>query len=572
MQGDRQHSGDLAAVAAKPADQRPEAAPDGSRPATATRRWLIAAVFVVGAIALFAVLVRISYGVAVTSDAANNALQAWDILHGNGLLHGWIIGDATYYTFELPVFVVTEVIFGLSMAVPHVADAAVYVLVIASAVGLARTGSRGRGAAVRTGIVLAIMTIPLLYAAGVSLLVEKPDHIGTAAITILSFILIEKWAGRRYGAPLLCLLLIAGLFGDATVLYVTVPAIVLVCLYRVIRERRILTADGALLLAAAASVPLEMALHSLVQHLGGYLMVAPHTQLAPASQLGANFHLTWHGLYFIYGGLMGPEAALGLVGPVLAWASIAAAVYGFGRVVGSWNRSSRAEQLLCVAIVLNIAAYLFSTLPVVSNPREMVFVLPAGAVLAARGLTRGGLLAGRRAWPALAAAAALTVVSLAGAAVQPAAPQDQVPLAAWLKAHGLRYGVAAYWNASAVTLQSGGDIMVRSVVRRDHRMAANDWETKWDWYYPSEHDATFAIANIGLGTGARGPNTITVADFEQAFGKPVATYPVAGQIVMIYNKNLLAEVKPALPLPTALGHGTHRRQSERAAGRARLAR
>src|ERR1700744_1841430 len=91
------------------ADQRP-----GSR-----RRWL-AAIFVAVAIglafALSVVLDRISYTFPADSDSANNALQAWNMMHGNLLLHGWIIGDATYYTFELPVFMITEAIFGLGSA------------------------------------------------------------------------------------------------------------------------------------------------------------------------------------------------------------------------------------------------------------------------------------------------------------------------------------------------------------------------------------------------------------------------------------------------------------------------
>jgi hypothetical protein len=579
MHEDRPHSDDLGAVAAKLAQQRPEADSDSSRPSGAMRRWPTAAIFVVGGIALFAVLVRISYNIEVTSDAANNALQAWDILHGNALLHGWIIGDATFYFFELPIFAIAEAIFGLGAVVPHVASAVVYVLVIASAVALARTGSRGMAAAIRTGIVLAILTIPLLYLNGVSLLVAKPDHTGTAAITIMSFILIEKWAERWYAALLLCLLLIAGQVGDATVLFVTVPAIVLVCAYRLVRARKMRTADGALLLAAVASTPLEMLLRSLLLHLGGYLMVAPNTRLASASMLAENFHLTVRGLVFMFGGITGARADLGLVGVVLAYAAIAASVYGFGRVIVTWTRATRAEQLLCVAIMLNIGGYLFSTLPVISNPREMVLVLPAGAVLAARGLARDsmlvrdGILAGRRAWPALAAAAVLTLVPLATAAAQPPAPQPEAPLIAFLKAHGLRYGIAGYWNASAVTLVSHGDIMVRSVARRDHGMGANDWEAKADWYFPSEHVATFAIANISrTPERLQGPNTLTVADFEQVFGKPVATQHVAGQIVMIYNKNLLDQVAPALPLPTTPGPWAHLHRSGRADPRAQLAR
>src|SRR5271169_2849675 len=69
----------------------------GTHPAV--RRWWAAAAWVGGGVALFAFFLRISLSGRVDSDGVNNALQAWDMLHGNVLLHGWLIGDATFYFF-----------------------------------------------------------------------------------------------------------------------------------------------------------------------------------------------------------------------------------------------------------------------------------------------------------------------------------------------------------------------------------------------------------------------------------------------------------------------------------------
>ncbi len=63
------------------------------------------------------------------------------MLHGNFLLHGFIIGDATYYTFELPLFVVTEVFFGLHSVTVHLVAALTYLIVAACAVAVAVTAS-----------------------------------------------------------------------------------------------------------------------------------------------------------------------------------------------------------------------------------------------------------------------------------------------------------------------------------------------------------------------------------------------------------------------------------------------
>src|SRR6267378_2465393 len=77
----------------------------------------------VGGVARFACYLRISFTGHVSSDGANNALQAWDMLHGHLLLHGWILGDATYYTFDLPVLALTELFSGLGNLTSHVASA-----------------------------------------------------------------------------------------------------------------------------------------------------------------------------------------------------------------------------------------------------------------------------------------------------------------------------------------------------------------------------------------------------------------------------------------------------------------
>ena len=51
------------------------------------------AAWVAGGLALFAFSLRISFGERVDSDGANSALQAWDLVHGHLMLHGWIMGD-----------------------------------------------------------------------------------------------------------------------------------------------------------------------------------------------------------------------------------------------------------------------------------------------------------------------------------------------------------------------------------------------------------------------------------------------------------------------------------------------
>jgi hypothetical protein len=67
----------------------------------------------VAALVLFLCYLRLSDTIPGNPDGADQALQAWDMLHGNWLLRGWTVGDVSYYTTELPEYIVVELIRGL---------------------------------------------------------------------------------------------------------------------------------------------------------------------------------------------------------------------------------------------------------------------------------------------------------------------------------------------------------------------------------------------------------------------------------------------------------------------------
>jgi hypothetical protein len=505
-------------------------------------------------VALLALLFRISLSFPQDSDGANSALQAWDILHGNLLLHGWIVGDATFYTFELPLYSITEFFFGLHSATIHLGAALTYLIVAASAVALARVDSRAVSTAARCGVVIAILAAPLVTPRGVYTLVELPDHTGTAAILLLSLLLVDRAPAWRFTPLLLCAILGAGQLGDATVLYVAVPAILVVSAYRILitinRRARVSlrTGDAAIAAAAVASVPLAVLAHAAIVHLGGYAMIPPRTKIAPPGLLGHHAVLALQGILTLFG-VASQGAALGTVGALFGLTCLLAAACGFAKVIWTWRTATRAEQLLCAVIVSNMVVYVISSIPVPGDAWELAAVLPCGAVLAAQAVVPGRIAGGRRAWVAIAAAAVVALLPLAAAATRPPVTPPAARLATWLQAHRLMYGIAGYWDASAVTVQSGDRVEVRAIAlvynnARPVRFGAYDWETKASWYNASQHDATFVIADR--------PHSylyddFTVAVIEKYLPDPVATYHVAGHTILIYRTNLLKKVVPARP-------------------------
>ena len=300
------------------------------------RRLLGATPWIVGCLALFALYARISFTRHVTSDAANNALQAWDMLHGHFLLHGWIIGDATYYTFDLPVLALTEIFFGLSNLTSHVASALTYLIVTVSAAALALAGSRGLARVARCGVVVAVLTATLLVESSTPYLLGAPDHIGTSVFLLVSFLLIDRVPARWYTSPLLLAILCAGQIGDATVRYVAVPAVIVVCGYRVMAARKVRTGDAANALAAAASVPLASVVRAVMLHFGAYQMVAPKTTISQPGQWPHNAALAWHALRVLFGA----ESGSGSPAPAPRGIHPRAGLLGGS---GGWLRAGRVD-------------------------------------------------------------------------------------------------------------------------------------------------------------------------------------------------------------------------------------
>src|SRR5437762_1249584 len=217
--------------------QRTGEEPQGNRFA----RWAWLAAFAVSAIALFLCFLRFSWTYPATSDGADQALQAWDMLHGNWLLHGWTMGDVTYYPTEIPQYALVELVRGLGADVVHVAGAMTYTLLVLAAGLLARGRATGREGLIRLLVAAGIMLAPQ-FGNATHLLLSQPDHLGTQLPLLLVFLLLDR-APRRWYVPVTAgVVLTRVIIADRVALLDAVVPLALVCgarvLWVVLRHRR----------------------------------------------------------------------------------------------------------------------------------------------------------------------------------------------------------------------------------------------------------------------------------------------------------------------------------------------
>jgi len=184
----------------------PEAGGGADRDRARPARWVWPAAYALSAAALFFCYLRISGTQPVTSDGASQALQAWDMLHGNWLLKGWTVTDVSFYTTELPEYVLVEIVRGFGASDVHIAAALTYTLLVVL-VGLLAKGSKtGAEGLTRVLIASGIMIAPQV-GHGAFILLLAPDHTGTGVPVLVTWLLLDR-APRRWWVPVLtCLTL-----------------------------------------------------------------------------------------------------------------------------------------------------------------------------------------------------------------------------------------------------------------------------------------------------------------------------------------------------------------------------
>jgi hypothetical protein len=523
--------------------------------------WLIRLAWLAGLIAagigLYLCYLQASRTARVGSDGASNALQAWAMLHGNPLLRGFTVSDVSFYTTELPEYMLVEMVRGLHADVLHVAAAITYTLVVLTGAMLARGRAKGREGVVRMLIAAGIMIAPQL-GPGVFILVFQPDHIGTQVPLLLTWLVLDRFPRRWYVPVVVCAMLAWIDIADRLVLLIGVAPLAAVSAVRayqaLVQRREGLRGawfDLSLLVAAGASAEIASTVVKQIGAHGGYTVLPVSNALAPVSEMSAHSWLAVESVFGLYGadffGISSPGLDAGIA--FLHLVGLGLALWGLWLVVRRFfSCEDRIAQILALGILVNVAAYLLSTTPVTYwSARELAGVLPAGAVLAGRML--GGRFLAVRLVPAMTVVLACYLAALGYTAAQPPRPAITQDLADWLAAHHLTYGLGSYGVANVTTLASGGTVSIRSVSFHNKNAAPGPYEFDQAWYDPRLHDASFVVL-----MNPRVPlDEIATWEVRNVFGRPTHVYDFGPYVIMTYDINLLTDLSPSLPPPPLPG-------------------
>ncbi|MBS2962458.1 hypothetical protein KGA66_05335 [Actinocrinis puniceicyclus] len=524
------------------------------------------------AIVLFTLYLHQARTAPLNGDGAGNALQAWDMLHGNLLLSHWSVSDVSFYFTELPEYMLVEAVHGLNGDVVHIAAALTYTLAVLLACWLARGRARGAEAAVRVLIVLVVMLAAPARGTGVVIELDSPDHFGTAVPLLVFFLALERLPRRRFTPVLLFLLLVWAGSSDTTAIFLGGGALAVICATRLWQGKGRRRYEASLLAVAVLAAGVAIEVPRVIARLGGFTMHRPDMAFNAAADMpnavwqSVSAFLELFGANFFGLSVAGPSsggagvpgetvfALLHLFGAGLVVAALIKTVrrlrdggredaggdgtggVGSGGDEGGGTGRDRIAELLTVGILLNLAALVFST-QYRGWAREIAAVLPLAAVVAARVLA--GRMTHRKHVALLGAFATVFAAVLAYHATGPSQPPYAHRVEAWLKQHGYTSGIGGYWTSHSITVGSGGAIQVSPVNTGPAGIQAYDWESKSTWYDPRQRSANFLVVDLA------NPSALQYARPQQAikqFGPPARVVPIGGWEVMIWDKNLLADL------------------------------
>ncbi len=522
----------------------PAPAPPGDGWAGWRSAVLSAAALLLVAFGLFLCYVTVSRSVPVTSDGASNALQAWSMLHGNWLLHGWWLSDVSFYTTELPEYMFIETVRGLTPDVVHVAAGLTYTLLVLGSAWLARGRATGWAAIARMLVAGGIMLAP--QAAGVRVLLLSPDHVGSA-VPVLAVLLLLDRAPPRWWVPTIAgIVLTCALMADKVLTVTAVLPLLAICAGRVcygVARRQPLRSrwlELSLAAVAVAAVGLSSGILAIIAAHGGFTVWPVRARLVSWPRLLTHLKVIPHGLALLFGASTASHAAALAQGlALLHLAGLGLAIWGVGAALWRFRRLSLVDQLLVSTVLINLLAYiLFTPGALPYSARDYSAVLPLSAALAGRMVGQRVLSA--RLAPVTAAVLAGYVLSLATVMSAPAAPPSKARLAHWLLAHHLDYGLGGYGTGNTTTLDMGNQVHVVVVVFDGGRCYPLQWNAQAPAYDARLHDATFLV------------QAWPAATIRRVFGIPGHVYHVGATTVLVWPKNLLKQVQLPSPGP---GHG-----------------
>ncbi|MHB1986593.1 MAG: hypothetical protein ACYCSF_01200 [Acidimicrobiales bacterium] len=513
--------------------------------------WVLAVL--AGIVGLFVLLYSVStHAFVPDSDGATVILEGQAMVHGHLLLGGWNISLDSFWTVDALWYAAAALVYGIHPLLLHAVPAAIAVAVVVIGVVMAVEERRGGARVIAAGTVIAILALPSQALA--IFFLRGPWHVGTALWCLVAFFALRR--GRfGWGVLVAAVVMAAGLLGDLQMLALGVVPVLFAAVVAAGRKRD-WRAGAPLAVAGIGSVVLAKVVRVIADAIGTFSIKKAN----PLASLKVMVDNLKHGLHegallmgvgsSYYGIGADPKwlTYVHVLGILVVFAAVAGtaislvwgALKGRPTVVGTSSDAAwHLDDMLFFGALASPAAFvILASAPDPTYARYLTPGIIFGTILAGRVL---GRVAQDFEWVSLGRVAAgvalaATCCYAAGVAInldQPAPVGSWTLLTSFLESHHLRHGIGAYWSASIVTVDSGGQVDVRPVLSPNNRQLVRyDSNSASYWYGEPFH---FVVFNLAAPWG-----NVSWRTAVNTYGLPNKAYTVDRMYrVMVWNKRLV---------------------------------
>lgn len=481
----------------------------------------------------------ISLSLPYNSDHAAILLEAKSIIDGNYLLSGWTLSTVSYYTTEIPFYIIGILLIGFSEKVIYLVSAINYSMLVTLIIYLSSFQSKKLSLKrffISSCLSLFIASLFSLWS------LHSPVHIVAFIYCLSTVPFINRFlmAGKVKDLIPFSLLLLVSFIGDNFAIYIWGIPVILVFLIKLVREKE-KSKFFILLITTLIPIFLSSIFLRTISSKGGFILpgVVDEVRFVDYLDLGNNLYLFILGLFDLF--------SVNFFGkPVLSVESILGSI----RIIGlfyfvfimimnikNFFKLPIVNQILVVATLINILEYLLGNVSV--NRATVRYLMPSlifAVILFTSSLTENEWSPKRMVYVIF--ACGMVGISLLPKISYSRPPLPVANLVSFLHEQKLANGYGPYWSASIATAHSGGKVNIRPVISEDGKyIKPYKWLSEDKWYL---EDAHFLVVD-----GQKSDNVYVDIYAEMArntFGHPDETYKLDNFTVMIWKNNISADL------------------------------
>lgn len=505
---------------------------------------------VVAALALFVYLVGVYLKAPIDSDWASLALEANDILSGNLLLKDWVFTGATFLLTEIPLYLASVSVFGVSVLSVILAIALGGWLIFIAGLLLSVRDLDGKTRPVALIVYVALAVVPTAATTA-----NFRAHIGVFVVSFLLFLTVAEMLRSATIRPLLAViyfgLLFAASFSDAFVLPVAVAPIIAVVALRFWgnemtgTEKRDWTILGLTVLGVLLGKIGEKAHIALID--------ASFNSRTESVEwvLEEKFFRTLANLFFGGTDLLGANPfgtrlfTLASVSAVLRIVFLAIGLYYLVIALRDlfWRVPDLDVVSALIALSITVQSIFVVAVGYMRNTstalRYLSFYQFAFAILAARGFARekgifDRCLRGRV--PVRAVLIGICAVTFLVSIVPiefRREPTVHDRLATFLRENELTSGYADFWIASHTVVSSDNRVHLRAIIGEGLRQTLRPyrWFNRVDWY--DDPTANFIVVSM-----TNPWQNVSEENVRATFGEPLRMLEFDEMLILVYPPGL----------------------------------